>query len=104
LQGAGQHGVHVPDGARRHRDALHAVRLLNSFLAGEGEAEDLTRPHRLLAPAQPPIAMLALAATAAQLGVEAIQGGRVESAHGHVAEGGLDLQVDASPVVGRRPR
>jgi IS6 family transposase len=34
LQGAGQHGVHVPDGAGGHRDALSAVRLVHTLFAG----------------------------------------------------------------------
>jgi hypothetical protein len=104
LQGAGQHGVHVPDGAGGHGDALYAVRLVHALLAGEGEAEHLAWTHRRLAVAYASVAVLALAAALTQLGVEAVQGGRVEPADGQGAEGGLDLQVDAPPVVGRRSR
>jgi hypothetical protein len=103
LEGAGQDSVHVADGARRHRNALHAVGLVHALLAGEGEAEDVAGTHGLLAVAHPPVAVLALAAALAQLGVEAVQGGRAESADGKGAEGRLDLEVDASPVVRGRP-
>ena len=102
LKGAGQHGVHVPDGTGGHRDALRAVRLVHTLFAGEGQAEDLAGTHWRLAVAHPPVAVLALAATETQLGVEAVQGGRVEPADGQDAQGGLDLQVDTPPVVGGR--
>jgi hypothetical protein len=74
--------VDVADGAWGHGDALHAVGLVDALFAAEAQPEDLARPHRRLTVAHASVAVLALAAALAQLGVEAVDGGGVDSVEG----------------------
>jgi hypothetical protein len=59
---------------------------VHPVLAGEPQVEDLSGVHRRLAVTHAPVAVLALAAALAQLGVEAVERGRVQAANRDLAE------------------